>query len=130
MIEVVLVITILGILAVVALPNFMTLSTQAQQSGRDGIVGAVRVGIAMFRTNDVVQNGPPGVYPAALDALANGTQCSAANPCFTTVIGVTGIRNGNWTKLSDTQYTFFDGQNLFTYTYAPAVGTFVSPTAP
>lgn len=130
LVEVALTITILGILAVAALPNYMSLTTQAANSGRDGVVGAVRMGISIWRANDVVVNGPPGVYPAPLDALPDNTSCAVATPCFTVVVGTTGIRNGSWTKLSATQYRFFDGQANFTYTYNPVLGSFVSPTAP
>ncbi len=70
LIELVLVITILGILAVAALPQFIDVSTSAAQSAHQGVAGAVREGIALFRANDLVTNGPPGSYPAAggLDA--------------------------------------------------------------
>lgn len=128
MIELVLVITILGILAVSALPNFINVATQAQQSSRDGVSGAVRAGIALFRANDLVVNGPPGVYPAALDAAAAGA-CTAANPCFGTVV-TNGITDNNWGKTNATTYTFNDGTSTFTYTYTIANGTFTSPTAP
>ncbi|MBI4366607.1 MAG: type II secretion system protein [Deltaproteobacteria bacterium] len=129
LIELVLVITILGILAVSAMPNFINVATQARQSSRDGVVGAVRAGIALFRANDLVVNGPPGNYPAALDAVANGTVCSAAAPCFGNVV-TNGITSGSWTKATATTWTFNDGTTTFTYTYASAAGTFTSPTAP
>jgi len=129
LIELVLVITILGILAISALPSFINISTQAEQASRDGVVGAVRAGIALQRANDLVTNGPPGAYPAALDAAANGATCSAAAPCFGVVL-TQGVADGSWTKATATTYTFTDGTNTFTYTYTPASGTFTSPTAP
>lgn len=128
MIELVLVITILGILAVSALPNFINVATQAQQAARDGVSGAVRAGVALFRANDLVVTGPPGVYPATLDAAAAGA-CRPANPCFGTVV-TNGITDDNWGKTNATTYTFNDGTTTFTYTYSSATGTFTSPTAP
>ncbi len=128
LIELVLVITILGILAVSALPSFINISTQAEQASRDGVVGAVRAGVALQRANDLVQNGPPGTYPATLDASANAA-CSATNLCFGTVLSQ-GVADGSWTRVSGTSYTFTDGTSTFTYTYTPASGTFTSPTAP
>lgn len=134
LIELVLVITILGILAVSALPQFINVSTQAEQASRDGVVGAVRAGIALFRANDLVANGAPGNYPSAtttptwLDAAANAA-CSPTNLCFANVL-TTGVSDGSWTKASNTSYTFNDGTTTYTYTYSSANGTFTSPTAP
>jgi prepilin-type N-terminal cleavage/methylation domain-containing protein len=129
LIELVLVITILGILAISALPSFINISTQAEQASRDGVVGAVRAGVALQRANDLVSNGPPGNYPTTLDAVASNTACSSANPCFTGVL-TQGVSDGSWNKTNNTTYTFNDGTSTFTYTYTPAAGTFTSPTAP
>lgn len=129
LIELVLVITILGILAVSALPQFINVSTQAEQASRDGVTGAVRAGVALFRANDLVTNGAPGNYPGTLDAVANATACSPTNPCFVNVL-TNGVTDTNWTKTTATTYTFNDGTNNFVYTYTVANGTFTSPTAP
>jgi len=129
LIELVLVITILGILAISALPSFINISTQAEQASRDGVVGAIRAGVALQRANDLVSNGPPGNYPATLDGVGAALACSSTNPCFTTVL-TQGVTDGSWTKTNDTTYVFNDGSTAFTYTYTPASGTFTSPTAP
>lgn len=128
LIELVLVITILGILAVSALPSFIDVSTQAEQASRDGVTGAVKSGIALFRANDLVQNGAPGSYPARLDSAA-AAACGPTNLCFSSVV-TNGVTDSNWTKVSDTSYTFNDGSSTFTYTYSAVNGTFASPTAP
>lgn len=129
LIELVLVITILGILAVAALPNFINIATQARQSSRNGTVGAVRSGIVLFRANDLVANGPPGTYPtnAQIDAVANGTACSPANPCFGGIV-MNGITDGAWSKTAANQWTFNDGGATYLYTYTAGAGTFLSPT--
>ena len=49
LIELVMVIVILGILAVVAVPRFLDLRTNAEVAARDGVVGAVRAAIATAR---------------------------------------------------------------------------------
>lgn len=128
LIELVLVITILGILAVAALPTFINVSTQARQASRDGVSGAVRSGIAMFRANDLVVNGPPGIYPATLDGAAAGA-AAPGNLVFDTVLSQ-GIADGRWSKTNGTTYVYNDGTTAFTYTYNAANGTFTSPTAP
>ncbi|OGQ47883.1 MAG: hypothetical protein A3H42_03175 [Deltaproteobacteria bacterium RIFCSPLOWO2_02_FULL_46_8] len=130
LIELVLVISILGILAIAALPSFINVSTQARQASRDGVVGAVRSGIALYRANDLVVNGAPGSYPALLDAAAATSTAAAGNLFFSTVLSQ-GVADGNWTKgASTTIYVYDDGTTTFTYTYTPATGAFTSPTAP
>lgn len=129
LIELVLVIVILGILAVSALPSFINISTQAEQASRDGVTGAVRAGVALFRANDLVTNGPPGIYPATLDAVAAATACAVATPCFGNVLAQ-AVADASWRKTNNTEYTFTDGTTTFTYTYTVATGTFTSPTAP
>lgn len=128
LIELVLVITILGILAVSALPSFINISTQAEQASRDGVTGAVRAGIALQRANDLVVNGPPGIYPANLDGAAVAA-CGSANLCFTGVL-TQGVADASWRKTAASTYTFNDGTTTYTYTYTQAAGTFTSPTAP
>ena len=130
LIELVLVITILGILAVAALPAFINVSTQARQSSMAGVVGSVRSGIALYRSNDLVVNGPPGNYPATLDAVAASTAASAAAPMFTTVLQQ-GVSDATWVKGGTANiYTFSDGTSTYTYTYTSATGAFTSPTGP
>lgn len=135
LIELVLVITILGILAVSALPQFINIGQRAEQASRDGVVGAVRAGIALFRANDLVNVGAPGRYPSAtttptwLDAVAAGSTCSTTNLCFANVL-TTGVADGSWSKTNNTTYVFNDGTSSYTYTYSDVNGTFVSPTAP
>lgn len=128
-IELVLVITVLGILSVSALPYFLNISTQARQASRDGVVGAVRSGVSLAWANDVITNGPPGSYPAALDAVPNGAFCAPANPCFTAVI-TNGITDGSWHKTAARRYNFSDGSQTYTYSYNAATGAFTAPNAP
>lgn len=126
LIELIMVIVILGILAVVAIPRFQNLSTNANSSAEQGVVGGVRAGIATLHANNVAAV-PPVVpnYPAALDGIAAGfpVTCSTANPCFGTVLAQGGITSGGWIKTGAQTYT---GPVVpaVTYTYTPATGTF------
>ncbi|MBI4373559.1 MAG: type II secretion system protein [Deltaproteobacteria bacterium] len=117
LIELILVITLLGVLAVVALPRFFGMQTQARQSSRDGVVASVRSGIALWRANDLVTGGP-GNYPATLDAQADG----ACATCFGTVLDQ-ALTETDWTKAGFV-YTHNDGAANTVYTYNPAAGTF------
>ena len=118
LIELILVIAILGILAISALPKFLDLSTEAEKSARDGVVGAVRAGIALYRANDMVTNGGTGSYPATLDGEAN----AACTNCFRTILS-NGIGDASWTRVDDTHYSFNDGTTTYSYLYDPVNGT-------
>jgi prepilin-type N-terminal cleavage/methylation domain-containing protein len=128
LIELVLVITILGILAVAALPQFIDITTEAAQASRDGAVGAVREGIALSRANDLATNGPPGDYPTNLTDAANfvaSTACdSITDGCFDAVLQE-GLEDGNWSTGADqTSYTYNDGTTTSTWDYDSSAGTF------
>lgn len=125
LIELVLVITILGILAVMALPNFINISTDAADAARDGVVGAVRAGINLQRANDLVTNGPPGIYPATLGG-ADGAG-GGGNPLFGNVLQQ-GVTDGAWSQTGLT-YTYTGGTANCTYTYVPGTGLFTGAPA-
>lgn len=120
LIELILVIAILGILAVSALPKFIDITAKAKQSSRDGVVGAVRAGVALYRANDMVIAGGTGAYPTSLDANANGSTCGT---CFSQILAQ-GVNDTAWTKTSATVYYFNDGTTTTTYTYNTTTGTF------
>jgi prepilin-type N-terminal cleavage/methylation domain-containing protein len=117
LIELILVIAILGILAVSALPRFLDISDEAENAARDGVVGAVRAGVAIFHADAIVNNTTP-VWPATLDSASDGA-CAAANVCFDSVLesGVTD----DWSKAGFV-YTYVPTGDTFTYT--PASGMF------
>lgn len=124
MIELILVLVILGILAVSALPNFLVLNTQAHIASRNDVATVVQIGIHHFRLQDIVSNGPPGSYPATLDALANGTQCGVGNPCFLNVT-TNGVTDANWRKVTNAQYQYsIPSGATFTYDYSTVSGAF------
>lgn len=120
LIELILVIAILGILAISALPKFLDLSTQAELASRDGVVGAVRSGIALYRANDMVTSSGAGSYPTALDAVTDGDACTN---CFSTVLA-NGVNDSSWTRTNSTAYVFNDGTTTYTYTYSSSAGSF------
>lgn len=120
LIELILVIAILGILAVSALPRFLDLRSNAKQASRDGVVGAVRSGVALYRANSMVTSGGAGTYPSTnLDSNANG----ACVTCFDQVLS-SGVNDASWLKTNSTVYTHNDGANVTTYTYNSTNGTF------
>jgi len=65
LIELVMVIVILGILAAVAIPKYIDLSTQAKQAALKGALGGIRAAVAIQYANNAV--GGSAAYPATLD---------------------------------------------------------------
>lgn len=119
LIELVLVIAILGILAISGLPRFLNLAGEAEIATMESVVGSVRSALLMYRSNDIVDNGGAGNFPATLDGEAPG----GCTNCFSTILS-NGLNDSSWEKSNNTTYIFNDGNNLTTFIYAPAVGTF------
>ena len=113
LIELIMVIVLLGLLAVVAIPKYYDLQTDAKTAAEKGVVGGVRAGIYTYFAKNKA-------YPASLDSATNAA-CSAANACFGTVLDQGGVQQ-DWTKASATTYT---GPAGTTYTYTAATGAFV-----
>jgi prepilin-type N-terminal cleavage/methylation domain-containing protein len=125
MIELILVIVVLGILATTALPYFYDTSTQAAASAEAGVLGSVRSGIALYKSNALVSGISP-TLPADVDALGAGTTCSSANPCFGTVLS-DPITDGRWVKSAARVYTWAQqpgGAVVDTFTYDNVAGSF------
>ena len=128
LIELIMVILILGILAVVSVPQFANLQNRARDSAEQGVIGGIRSGITTAFVNAV-----PPAYPATLDAVPNATDCGpGANACFVTVLSQGGITDNTdatnqWRKLTATTYQH-TGTNVSTYTYTPATGAFLCTT--
>ncbi|MES2503991.1 MAG: type II secretion system protein [Myxococcota bacterium] len=103
LIELVLVIAILGILAVAAIPTFLTGSlNSARVASMNATVGAIQTGIAIFAATNMASYGTVS-YPATLDSASNGA-ATPANRHFTSI-----LQNGvssQWIKGSATSYTF------------------------
>jgi len=108
LIELIMVIVVLGILAVVAIPKYFDLTSDANTAAEKGVVGGVRAGIATYYAQNKA-------YPATLDSASNAA-CTTSNACFTTVLAQGGVTS-DWTKASSTTYT---GQTGTTYTYTPS----------
>lgn len=115
LIELIMVIVLLGLLAVVAIPRYFDLQTNAQEAAEKGVVGGVRSGIYTIHANNLANNVTPE-YPATLDANANG----ACVTCFSTVLDQGGINDANWTKAGQV----YTGPTGTSYTYVPATGQF------
>lgn len=118
LIELVMVIVILGILAAVAIPRFVNLSTQAEEAAEDGIVGALRSAVYIYSVNEMATSGSETYPDNPFDALGqrpttyNVTKYTDANVADEWTFNSTGpkithLRNDNttlkkWTYVSST----------------------------
>lgn len=101
--------------------DMVNISKEACLASRDGVVGAVRSGIALFRANDLVENGLPGRYPTSLDSASEGG-ASSQNPFYVTVLSQ-GVSDPKWTKKGNT-YIHKCEENSQSFTYHLETGTF------
>ena len=75
LIELVMVIVIIGILAVVAIPRFVDLTTQAKAGATKGALGAIRSGVAIYYANYAANNNGSTAWPASAslgDVMSDG----------------------------------------------------------
>ena len=120
LIELIMVIVLLGLLAIVAIPKYYDLQQDAKLAADKGVVGGVRGGIYTYFAKNKA-------YPATLGGSA--AACSAANPCFGTVLDQGGIQQ-DWTcATAGLVYTGASGTvasgGIGTCTYTPATGAFI-----
>lgn len=123
LIELVLVITILGILAVAALPSFINVSSSAAYSARDGTVGALREGVQMYKANTAITQPNTPFYPNNLDGVANAGTCNVVNRCFSEIT-TNGIDDSSWVRTNNASYVYNKGGINSTCTYNATNGNF------
>ncbi|MFQ6104994.1 MAG: competence type IV pilus major pilin ComGC [Candidatus Glassbacteria bacterium] len=68
LIELVMVITIIGILAAVAIPNYVDMRTEAREAACNGLRGTLNSAAAIYYA-DQVKQGNAGSFPATLAAV-------------------------------------------------------------
>lgn len=79
LVELLMVLTILGVLAAVAVPKFFDYSDQSKEAATRAILGNVRSGIANFRANEALTNGEAR-YPTIKEIRKIGTVMDEAMP--------------------------------------------------
>ena len=135
LIELVVVITILGILAAFAIPKFIALDTQARVATVNGLAGSVKSAAALARSLSMATGGNPAIvtmegspvtmlnnYPDSIAlGIPNAINGITAND-FTYVPGASGAA-GVWTRVGAPGAA---GTCIVTYTPATAGG--VPPT--
>ncbi len=97
LVELIMVIVIIGLLAVVAIPRYFNLRDEARTAATDGVISAVRTGIVLYHSNQLVQNPDRDThdsqnYPADLDG---------ASGYFGAVLDEPIPEGGGWSKEGD-----------------------------
>lgn len=109
LIELVVVITILGILAAFAVPKFLSLDTQARVAAVTALQGSVRSGSSLAHSMFLV-SGTPVVMEGTTITMANGYPDQTATGIQATLQDMTG-------------FTFTAASGLFSKTGAPTPAT-------
>lgn len=78
LVEVLVVVTIIGILAAVVVPKFAGVSDEARASALEGAVGGVRASIASFHTRAVIAGSDP--YPTLNQLTTSGAVIQGEMP--------------------------------------------------
>jgi MSHA pilin protein MshA len=134
LIELVVVITILGILAAFAIPKFIALDTQARVATVNGLAGTVKSAAALARSLSMATGGNPAIvvmegsnvamlnnYPdSPLGGIPNAINGITVAD-FTYAPGATGAA-GVWTRVGAS------APATCTVTYTPATAAGVPPT--
>ncbi len=101
LIELIVIIVIIGILAAVAIPSYVSLTQQAADGSARGILGALRSATTLLYASRTI-NGVVAAYSMG-DVLAGAT-----------------IQGVSTTASSGTTYNFYVGGYSYTFTFAPA----------
>ena len=128
LIELVMVIVILGILAAAAIPKFADLTTSANEAAMIGVVGSVRSGISIVRSENLVKGLQTATfgYPPNLEIISTGPHAAtSAAPLFDAVLSQGGITDG-WTSVAGGTMSYnYDAIPDTTWIYTNSTGTFI-----
>jgi len=127
LIEIVMVILLVGILAAVAIPQFVDLRTEAKDETARNVLGGLRSGVAVMRSSIALKEDPskaPTNYPTHTELSANG-MLAAAPANHTKLAGTpimdksAGIPSNPWTSANTSKIFDCDGKAKGTLLVAP-----------
>ena len=77
LIELIMVTIILGILAAVAIPRYMTSVTKAEEAAEDAVINAIKAGLEQYATEQMMATGNRQ-WPSGADAAAGPAAAASA----------------------------------------------------
>ena len=127
LIELVVVIAILGILAAIALPKFVNMTSEARIAKMKGAVGAVNSGAALIHAKWLAMGSPSsGTLTYEGGSIAIATELTNGYPTAAKIAEVAGIGDGYNTA---TAGTIADADKTTChFTYAPPASAGAAPT--
>ena len=93
LIELIMIIVILGILAVVAIPKYLDLRTEALEASANGVVAAGNAGAEIWRSMYLINSS--GTYSSEYPIIGNSGECFN-DESVPTVSGVTFTYNASY----------------------------------
>ena len=108
LIELIMVTIILGILAAVAIPRYMTSVTAAEAAAEDAVISSIRAGLENYATEQLMSSGRRTWTPNPFDALASKPSGYAVNAS-------TGAATNTGNAAADGEWTYNTTTNNITH---------------
>jgi len=132
LIELIMVTIILGILAAVAIPRYMTSITKAEEAAEDAVISSIKAGLETYATEKLMENGlrswPTNPWEALATKPAGFQVATSADAVSdgqwawkTSTSNITHMRNNG--TVSHWDYSFSVGNGTNNGTNTDAVGT-------
>ena len=118
LVELIMVIVILALIAAMLLPQFGNIQGKSKSAAFKGVVGSVRAGLAVYRTN-ALANNLASKWPTSLEVNAGAINASKTVPFFTVIMQKEFFVTSDWARSARSA-------NKYTYRYRP--GGTTSPT--
>jgi len=130
LVEVVLVLTVMGLLATAVLPKILNIIGLGKKGSRDNIVAAVKSGLQLQKLATISDTNVTGSYPTNLDVNPGGGATCAVTACFDNVLEAgQAVKDSKWVKIDNAgplyHYDFDPGPDVSHFEYSAANGTFI-----
>ncbi len=135
LIELVMVIVILGILAAVAIPKFADLTSRAENSAENGIIGGLRSALSVYASDKVSQGTvsdewyPPNPFDSVQDWPSTYDTTSTTLPDIAVAINRDRWRVNSFSNTTLIWHSWKDGITRHVWAYDDSLGTITVDTS-